>query len=124
MFCIIDNLWPHTAAGTEEAPLIRTWQRWSVPSDRSPKIMDKRYSRLTLHMCLRGWFQVLHRVKQAALKNAGAAALTHDPDAALLLLIAGQAAVLIVHTGLAESPTPLSFILKLLGFSDDVTAGL
>lgn len=84
--------------------------------------MAKRYFLLTLHMCLRGWFQVLHRDKQAALKNAGTAALTHDPDAALLL-IAGQAAVLIVRTGLAESPAPLSFILKLLGFSNDVTAG-
>lgn len=78
---------------------------------------------LTLYMCLRGRFQVLHGVKQAALKNAGAAALTHDPDAALLLLIAGWAAVLIVRTGLAESPTSLSFILELLGLRDDVTAG-
>lgn len=85
--------------------------------------MDKRSFLLTLHMCLHGWFQVLHRVQQAALKNAGAAALTHDPDAALLLVIAGEAAVLIVGTGLAESPTPLSFIRKLLGFRDDVTAG-
>lgn len=84
---------------------------------------DKHYFLLTLHLCLCGWFQVLHRVKQAALKNTGAAALTHDPDAALLLLIAGQAAVLVVGTGLAEGPAPLSFILKLLGFSDDVTAG-
>lgn len=74
-------------------------------------------------MCLRGWFQVLHRVKQAALQHAGAAALTHDPDAALILLLAGWAAALIVRTGLAESPTSLSFILKLLGFNDDVTAG-
>lgn len=85
--------------------------------------MDKRYHLLTLHLCLRGWFQVLHGVQQAALKNAGAAALTHDPDAALLLLIAGQAAVPIVGTGLAQSPAPLSFVLKLLGFRDDVTAG-
>lgn len=74
-------------------------------------------------MCLCGWFQVLHRVEQAALKHAGAAALTHDPNAALLVLLARWAAVLIVRTGLAESPTSLSFILKLLCFSDDVTAG-
>lgn len=86
--------------------------------------MDKHYMLLTLHVRLRGWFQVLHRVEQAALKHAGAAALAHDPDAARLLPIAGQAAVLIVRTGLAEGPAPLSFILKLLGFSDGVTAGL
>lgn len=111
----IDNLWPHTAAGTERS------NEKTAGLERPP--VDKRYRLLTLHMRLRGWFQVLHGVQQAALKDAGAAALTHDPDAALLLLVAGQAAVLVVRTGLAQSPAPLSFILKLLGFSDDVTAG-
>lgn len=79
---------------------------------------------LTLYMRLCSRFQVLHCVKQAALEDTGAATLTHDPDAALLVQLTRWAAMLIVCTGLAQSPTPLSFILKLLGLTDDITAGL
>lgn len=79
---------------------------------------------LTLCMRLCSRFQVLHCVKQAALEDTGAATLTHDPDAALLVQFTWWAAMLIVGTGLAQSPTPLSFILKLLGLTDDITAGL
>lgn len=75
-----------------------------------------------MRLCSR--FQVLHCVKQAALKDAGAAALTHDPDAALFVQFTSWTAMLIVRTGLAQSPTPLGFILKLLGLTDDITAGL
>lgn len=84
--------------------------------------MHKYFFPLTLNMRLRGRFQILHCVKQAALKNTGAAALTHDPDAALLVQFTWLATILIVRTGLAQSPTPLSFILKLLGLTDDITA--
>lgn len=77
---------------------------------------------LCVRLCCR--FQVLHCVQQAALEDTGAAALPHDPDAALLVSFARWAATLIVCTGLAQSPTPLSFIWKLLGLTDDITAGL
>lgn len=79
---------------------------------------------LTLSMRLCRRLQVLHRVEQAALKDTGTAALTHDPDAALFVQFTSWAAVLIVRTGLAQSPAPLSLILELLGFTDDITAGL
>lgn len=79
---------------------------------------------LTLYMRLCSRFQILHCIQQAALKDTGATALTHDPDAALLVYFTRWASMLIVCTGLAQSPTPLSFILKLLGLADDITAGL
>lgn len=79
---------------------------------------------LTLCMRLRSRFQVLHCVKQAALEDVGAAALTHDPDAALLVQLPRWTAMLVVCTGLTQSPTPLCFILKLLGLTNDITARL
>lgn len=79
---------------------------------------------LTLNVCLRGRFQILHCVEQAALEDPGAAALTHDPDAALLVQLTCWAAVLVVSTGLTQSPTPLGLILELLSLTDDITAGL
>ena len=79
---------------------------------------------LTLCMRLRSRFQVLHCIKQAALEDTGAATLTHDPDAALLFQFPRWAAMLVVCTGLTQSPTPLCFILKLLGLTDNITAGL
>lgn len=79
---------------------------------------------LTLCMRLCSWFQALHCVKQAALEDAGAATLTHDPDAALLVQFPRWTALLVVCTGLTQSPTPLCFILKLLGLTDDITARL
>lgn len=75
-------------------------------------------------MRLCGRLQVLHGVQQTALEHPGAAALPHDPDAALFVQFTSWAAVLVVCTGLTESPTPLSFILKLLRLTDDITAGL
>lgn len=82
------------------------------------------YYPLTLCMRLCCRFQVLHCAKQAALEDTGTATLTHDPDAALLVQFTRWAAMLIVRTGLAQSPTPLSFILKLLGLTDYITARL
>lgn len=79
---------------------------------------------LTLYVRLCGRLQVLHGVEQAALEDAGAAALPHDSDAALLVQVSRCAAMLIVSTSLTQSPTPLSFIFQLLGLADDITAGL
>lgn len=75
-------------------------------------------------MCLRRWLQVLHGVEQAALQDPGAAALPHDPDAALLVQLAHRAAALVVSTGLTQSPAPLRLILNLLGLDDGIAAGL
>lgn len=75
-----------------------------------------------MRLCSR--FQVLHGVKQAALEDTGAAALTHDPNAALLVQLTRRTATLVESTGLAQGPAPLGFILKLLGLTDDITAGL
>lgn len=79
---------------------------------------------LTLCMGLYGGLQVLHCVQQAALKDSSTAALTHDPDAALRVQFSRRAAVLIVCTGLTQSPAPLRLILDLLSLRDPVTAGL
>lgn len=152
IFWTTDDLWPHTATGTDRP--------WYIKKEPVPHYVDKRLKKqkakhcahvaltsltekagkllhikaliflcehmylLTLCMCLRSWFQALHCVKQAALEDAGATTLTHDPDAALLLHFPRWTAMLVVCTGLAQSPTPLCFILKLLGFTDDITARL
>lgn len=81
-------------------------------------------SPLTLCVRLHSRFQVLHCVEQAALEDASAAALPHDPDAALRVHLTRWAAMLIVRTGLTQSPAPLCLTLKLLGLTDDLTAGL
>lgn len=87
-------------------------------------LVGERAYPLTLRVGLRGGFQVLHCVEQAALEDPGAAALPHDPDAGLFVQFGRRAAVLVVGTGLAQSPTPLSFIFKFLGLADDFAAGL
>lgn len=79
---------------------------------------------LTLCTRLCSRFQLLHRVQQAALEDTGTATLSHDPDATLFVQFTSWAAMLIVCTHLAQSPTLLSFILKFLGLTDDITAGL
>lgn len=143
MFCTVDDLWPHTAAGTERNRwfkncskicfLWRNFEYWSFANEPHASslteiicmnawilLCEYMYT-LTLCMRLCSRFQVLHCVKQAALEDTGAATLTHDPDAGLFVQFTRWAAMLIVCTGLAQSPTPLSFILKLLGFTDDIT---
>lgn len=75
-------------------------------------------------MCLYRRFQVLHRVEQAALEDTSAAALPHDPDAAFGVQFSRKAAVLIVRTGLTQSPAPLCLVLKLLSLSDRITSRL
>lgn len=69
-------------------------------------------------------FKVLHCVKQAALEDTGTAAPPHDPDAALSVELTWQTAMLVVPTGLTQSPAPLGLTLKLLSLADHVTAGL
>lgn len=86
--------------------------------------MNARIHLLTLCMRLCRRLQVLHGVEQAALEDTGAATLPHDPDAGLFIYLARRAAVVVVRTGLAQNPATLGFILKLLGLSDDITAGL
>lgn len=75
-------------------------------------------------MCLRRWLQVLHGVEQAALQDPRAAALPHDPDAALFVQLARRAAALVVSTGLTQSPAPLRLVLNLLGLANGIAAGL
>lgn len=75
-------------------------------------------------MRLRGWLQVLHGAEQAALQDPGAAALPHDPDAGLLVLLSRWAAVLVVSTSLTQCPAPLRLVLNPLGLADDVAARL
>lgn len=70
------------------------------------------------------WLQVLHGIEQAALQDPGTAALPHDPDAALLVLLTRWAAVLVVSAGLTQRPAPLRLVLNPLGLADDIAAGL
>lgn len=79
---------------------------------------------LTFDVRLRRWLQVLHGVEQAALEDPGAAALPHNSDAALLVLLTCWAAVLVVSTGLTQRPAPLCLVLNLLGLADHIAAGL
>lgn len=75
-------------------------------------------------MCLYRRFQVLHRVEQAALEDASAAALPHDPDAAFGVQLSRKAAVLVERTGLTQSPAPLGLVLKPLSRGDHIATGL